>query len=114
VTLQTPRPLTLLLLAAVSVFALAALSGLGPQEAAGLGQLEGEATVAVVVTGCRNCTGGYLLEIADGEGGEATAFCSSGLLPVPPAVGAAATLTVRPSAEDPHFLFVSAISFAAP
>lgn len=113
-TLQPSRPLTLLFLAAVSIAALAALSDLGPQEAAGLGQVDSEATVAVVITGCRTCTGGYLLEIADGDGGEATAFCPSALLPAPPAAGAAATLTVRPSADGPHFLYVSAISFAAP
>jgi len=94
----------------VSIAALMALSDFEPQEVSGLGDLDDDAaTISVVVVERRACTGGYLLEISDGLGGEATAFCPADLADAVPDNGQAITMTVRRSPDDPDFLFVQAI-----
>ena len=104
-------PAALLAAAFVSIAALTALSDFDPQEVPGLGDLgDDAATLSVVVVECRACTGGYLLEISDGLGGEATAFCPASLLQEPLPGGAAVTMTVQRSPDDPGFLFVQDIA----
>jgi hypothetical protein len=79
-------------------------------ETSSLGELDdGPATLSVIVLRCRPCTGGHLLDIADGAGGEATAFCPADLLSTPVANGTLVQLTVERSADDPAFLYVQAI-----
>lgn len=111
--MHAPRasPATLLAAAFISIALLAALSDFDPKEVAGLESMgEDPATLSVMVLGCRNCTGGYLLELSDGMGGEATAFCPAGLLGGPLYSGAVVTVTVQRSSDDPDFLYVRAIS----
>lgn len=111
--MHAPRasPATLLVAAFVSIAALMALSDFDPEEVSGLRDLDDDAaTLSVVIVECRPCAGGYLLEISDGLGGEATAFCPADLLEREPAGGAAVTMTVQRSPDDPGFLFVRDIA----
>lgn len=104
-----PGPSTLLALATAAVSVLMLLSDFQP-EAASLSELDDDpATLSVIVLRCRPCTGGHLLDIADGAGGEATAYCPIDLLPAPVANGTLVKLTVERSADDPAFLYVQAI-----
>ncbi|GEM_PF-6537806 len=104
-------PTALLAVAFLSIAALMALSDFDPEEASGLRDLDDEAaTLSVVVVGCRACNGGHLLEISDGLGGEATAFCPASLLQEPLPDGTVVTMTVRRSPDDPGFLFVQDIA----
>ena len=103
-------PAALLATAFVSIAALMALSDFDPEEVSGLKDLEGDAaTLSVMVVGCRACNGGHLLEVSDGLGGKATAFCPASLLQEPLPGGAVVTMTVQRSPEDPDFLFVQDI-----
>jgi len=104
------RPSALLAVAAVCVVALALLSDFQPPDVAGLRDLDGEGRVSVIVLECRECEGGYLLDISDGMEGEATAFCPGDLLSAPLAAGEMVTLTLQPSEDDPAFLFVRSLS----
>jgi hypothetical protein len=93
----------------MAVGVLLMLSDFHPQ-ASSLSELDnGSATLSVVVLRCRPCEGGHLLDIADGVGGEATAFCSDELMTVPPESGKVVRLTLERSADDPAFLYVQAI-----
>lgn len=104
-------PAALLAAAFVSIAALMALSDFDPEEISGLGDLDDDAaTLSVVIVECRACTGGYLIEISDGLGGEATAFCPSRLLEEPLPSGEVVTMTVQRSPDDPAFLFVQDIA----
>ncbi|MDW5561644.1 MAG: hypothetical protein SA339_00330 [Methanomassiliicoccus sp.] len=104
-------PLVLLMVASVSIAALMALSDFNPVEMPQLRDLDADAaTMTLVVLECRICTGGYLLELADGVGGEARAFCPAHLLSTPLDRGSTVTITVMRSSDDPSFLFVQEIS----
>lgn len=107
-------PASLLIMASVSIAALLALSDFDAEEVAGLADIgDDPATISVIVLQCRACNGGYLLVLSDGMGGEATAFCPADLLATPVPGGAAATVTVQRSAEDPDFLYIEDISVGA-
>lgn len=107
------RPAALLAVAFVSIAGLTALSDFDPEEVPSLTKLgDDPATLSVMVIERRACTGGCLLRISDGMGGEATAFCPVGLLEELPAGGAAVTMTVQRSPDDPDFLYVQSIAAA--
>jgi len=97
--------------AAISIALLMALSDFEGEEVSELQAIgDGPATLSVMVMTCRNCTGGYLLQLSDGMGGEATAFCPSDLIERPLSTGDAVTVTVQRSSDDPRFLYVRALS----
>ncbi len=101
-------PGTLLLLAAATVMVLMALSEFQPAQSNGLGELDEKdpGEVAVIVVRCRPCSGGFLFNLTDAEGGWADAFCSQDLCPAPLSNGTSVRVTVQRSADDPEFLYV--------
>jgi len=90
--------------------ALMAMSEFQPLEVESIESM-GDDTCAltVMVQQCRACTGGFLLNISDGLGGEASAFCPSELLPACAPAGTAARMTLQRSSEDPDFFIVSSL-----
>lgn len=102
-------PSILLLAAALSVTVLLALSDFDAARIDGIEMLgEDRGTLSVIVLNCRPCTGGHLMDIDDGMGGEATAFCPATLLPGSLPDGTALRVTVQRSLDDPTFLVVEA------
>jgi hypothetical protein len=98
--------------ASLAVAGLMALSDFTPETT--IAELDdGPATITVVVTACRPCSGGYLLAISDGVGGEATAFCPSDLLSQPLDSGTVARLMVQRSSQEPDFLYIESIVLTA-
>jgi hypothetical protein len=97
--------------AAVSIAALMAISDFDREEVPGLHDLGADAaTMSVIIIQSRACNGGHLLELSDGTGGEATAFCPTDLASEMPPAGAVVTVTVQRSPDDPEFLYVREIS----
>ncbi len=108
--LSGAEPRNVLLAAAAAIMVLMALSEFQPVEVKSIGGVgEDTAELTVIVQHCRTCTGGFLLNISDGLGGEALAFCPSELLPTALPTGTAARITVQRSSEDPDFFIVSGL-----
>jgi hypothetical protein len=101
-------PGTLLILATAAVIALVGISEFQPSPRNGLEELDGKdpGEVAVIVVRCRPCNGGFLLNLTDGEGGWADAFCSQDVCPAGLTNGTSVRMTVQRAAEDPQFLYV--------
>ncbi len=106
--LLEPSPGTLLLAAIAAIVALMAVSDFDPPQEVSLGDVgEDPAELSVMVRSCRPCTGGFLLNISDGAGGEVKAFCPSDVLSAALPDGTSATVTVQRSSDDPGFFVVS-------
>jgi hypothetical protein len=103
-------PSTLLLMATAAVLALMVASELHPAQLSSIRDLDGEGEVAVVVVRCRPCTGGYLLNLTDGLGTWADAFCPSEVCPTPLANGTSVRAEVQRSPDDPNFLYVQKLT----
>jgi hypothetical protein len=88
-----------------------ALSDFDAEVISGLEELDDDAaTLTAIVLDCRACSGGFLLDLSDGMGGGARAFCPADLMnsPLPP--GTAVIVTVQRSSGDPDFLYIREIS----
>ena len=98
-------------LATAAVVALLLLSDFGPAPLTGLRDLgaDEDAELTAIAVRCRPCANGYLLNLSDGDGGQADAFCPLGLLTVPIPNGTLVKVTLRRSADDPTFLIVQKI-----
>jgi hypothetical protein len=102
-----PAPRTLLLIAAVAVLAMAAISDFQPARANSLAEIADEpADLSAIIVRCRPCNGGFLFNLTDGEGGWADAFCPQEICPVPLANGTSARLVLERSISDPNFFYV--------
>lgn len=108
-----PSPHLLLLMGSLSVLALMGLSDFKAMEVDGIGELgDGPGVVSVIVLSCRPCTGGFLMEVDDGMGGRAMAFCPHSLLPDGIVDGTLARVTLLRSSEDPEFFVVKALELS--
>jgi len=104
------EPTHVLLAAAAAIMALMAMSEFQPLEVESIESVGDDTSeLTVVVQQWRACTGGFVLNISDGLGGEATAFCPSELLPAGAPAGTAAHIALRRSSEDPDFFIVSSL-----
>lgn len=104
------EPTHVLLAAAAAIMALMAMSEFQPLEVESIESVGDDTSeLIVMVQQCRACTGGFVLNISDGLGGEATAFCPSELLPAGAPAGTAAHIALRRSSEDPDFFIVSSL-----
>lgn len=104
-------PGTLLLVATAAVMALLAISEFQPTSLNGLGELDADpGEVSAVVVRCRPCSGGFLLNLTDGEGGWADAFCPQDLCPAALSNGTSVRITVQRAADDPEFLYVQKLT----
>jgi hypothetical protein len=109
--LPEAEPRHVLVAAAAAIVALMAMSEFQPMEVACIEAVGEDITeLTVVVQHCRGCTGGFLLNISDGLGGEALAFCPSKLLPTSIPAGTAAHIALQRSSEDPEFFIVSSLT----
>lgn len=108
--ISAAEPRNVLLAAAAAIIALMAMSEFQPAEVTSIGSVgEETAELTVIVQHCRTCTGGFLLNISDGVGGDAIAFCPSELLSTTLPTGTAAHIKVQRSSEDPDFFIVSGL-----
>lgn len=105
-------PGTLLLTASAAVVVLMVLSEFQAPVLAGLEELDEKdpGEVTAIVVRCRPCTGGFLLNLTDGQGGWADAFCSQDLCPAPLSNGTSVRVVVQRSAGDPLFLNVQELT----
>lgn len=105
------EPRHVLLAATAAIMILMAMSDFQPIEVASIDAVGEDTTeLTVMVQHCRGCTGGFLLNISDGLGGEALAFCPSQLLPASIPAGTAAHIALQRSSEDPEFFIVSSLT----
>jgi hypothetical protein len=105
-------PGTLLVLATAAVLVLMALSEFQPAPLNGLRELDMEepGEVMAIVVRCRPCSGGFLLNLTDGEGGWADAFCSQDLCSNALSNGTSVRVTVQRSSDDREFLYVQKLT----
>lgn len=97
-------------MAALSVTGLLSLSDFDAARIEGIDELGVDrGTLSVIVLNCRTCSGGYLMDIDDGKGGEATAFCPAKLLSDCLTDGTVLRVTVQSSSDNPGFIVVEAL-----
>jgi hypothetical protein len=108
-------PVALMALALTAVLGLMVLSEFQPARLPGLDDLDSNSPgeVAVIVVRCRPCSGGFLLNITDGEGHWADAYCSQDVRSSPLVNGTSVRAVLQRSAEDPSFLYVKELSIVA-
>jgi len=108
--LSGAEPRNILLAAAAAIIVLMAMSEFQPAEVTSIDSVgEETAELTVIVQHCRTCNGGFLLNISDGVGGDAIAFCSSELLPTTLPSGTVADITVQRSSDDHDFFIASGL-----